>query len=269
MVLDFDAIDDLARAVQLDRLRNHQPTKHVARSLAPLAELVMCKDVSTKKLVEEGWLDVSEVNHLHECLTDEVNGWTVHGPKNFGLLNTEQHPFAEGDPLYTSFMLAIQKAVEITGFTASTGRKLAGAVQELESNIHEHSQRPSSGFLAFNATNDMFEVVIADRGIGVLESFRGTAAFENIETPGDALKLATTKGVSRLADEARGFGFNQLFVALAGMSGYVRFHSDDFCLSLNGTPDLESHYEVKEKAELKGFFTSLQLPRSPQRLTDS
>jgi anti-sigma regulatory factor (Ser/Thr protein kinase) len=67
--------------------------------------------------------------------------------------------------------------------------QFAAAVGELYSNIYDRSAAPATGLVAFRAVPNRFEFVVADRGIGVLESLRSCTTYSGLSGHGEALRL--------------------------------------------------------------------------------
>jgi hypothetical protein len=75
---------------------------------------------------------------------------------------------------------------------------------------------------------------VADLGRGVLASLRSSPKFEYLANSRDALRLALCDGVSRLG-QGNGYGFHQVFKALANQFGTLRFRTGNVCIVMDGT----------------------------------
>ena len=112
-------------------------------------------------------------------------------------------------------MLAARAGAEAAGFSTPVAQSLAAAIRELESNIHEHSERPASGILAFQSRPSLFEFVVADSGVGVLATLREAEEFSNLTDHGLAMHAALQQNVSRHGrSSGHGNGFRDLFLGL-------------------------------------------------------
>src|SRR5205807_7484653 len=121
--------------------------------------------------------------------------------------------------------------------------------------IHEHSAAPSSGIVAFHAKPGMFEFVVADRGIGILNSLRGCPAFVNLDDHGLAIQTAMTDGTSRFGeDSGRGHGFRPMFLGLANLRGSLRFRLGDHALIILGTRPSFSFAQLALLPLIDGLF---------------
>jgi anti-sigma regulatory factor (Ser/Thr protein kinase) len=87
------------------------------------------------------------------------------------------------------FSIAAERAAVTAGFPKRIAVQLAAAIGEMEGNIYEHSRLSKSGILVFRGTPGVFEFVVADRGIGVLDSLRSCAEYSKLLDHGDALSL--------------------------------------------------------------------------------
>ena len=132
-------------------------------------------------------------------------------------------------------------------------------MKELESNIHEHADASETGILAYRAEPGAFEFVVADRGIGILNSLRRNADFAVLPDEGKALEAALADGVSRYGSSSnRGYGFRPIFTGLMNLHGQLRFRSGDHAITMDGvSPELATS-RLTQKAPLDGFFASVR-----------
>jgi hypothetical protein len=160
-------------------------------------------------------------------------------------------------------MDAQRAARDVAGLPGSTPGQLVAAMEELENNIHEHSEAPDTGILAFRATPAVFEFVAADRGIGILRSLQRCSIFADLDDHGRAIQAAISDGTSRFgSDSRRGYGFRPIFLGLANLQGSLRFRSGDHALLIDGTsPDLKTA-QLAQKPMLDGFLASVQCQAS-------
>src|SRR5262249_1636164 len=132
------------------------------------------------------------------------------------------------------------------------------AAREFVCNIFEHSGSPSTGIAAYAANSNEFELVLADRGIGVLESLRTSPEFQGLRDSGEALQAAMTDGVSRYgANSGHGLGFRPLFRGLLNLSSSLRFRSGDHALTINGLGPTLAQARIRQKVQLQGFVISI------------
>jgi hypothetical protein len=159
----------------------------------------------------------------------------------------------------TQFLLRAQQAARtISKLPGNLPGQMAAAIQELEANIQEHSGAVPTGVLVYRATSNVFEFVVADRGVGLLSSLRSSPRYSGLIDHGISLELALTDGISRHNDSGRGHGFRPIFQGLSDLNGYLRFRSGDHALVMDGTtPDLATA-QIAQKPTIDGFFASVR-----------
>jgi len=154
-------------------------------------------------------------------------------PFDFVHLPTSEEGFAS--PGWVTFQSRMMFAAGAHGFSKAQAAALAGAMGEMASNAFEHSQRPRTAIAAFHTSQEVFEFVVADAGVGAAASLRTCPEFGHIHDPGEALVLCISEGISRHGREAtRGFGFQVLFARLADLNARVRIRSDNQVIDLRG-----------------------------------
>ncbi|MCU1295173.1 MAG: hypothetical protein JWP08_4023, partial [Bryobacterales bacterium] len=112
---------------------------------------------------------------------------------------------------------------------------------------------------AYSSHSDGFEFVVADAGIGVLESLRQNPQFGDLSDSGAALCTAMQDGVSSIVNQGnRGYGIGLLFRKLAGHGGDVRFRSGDHALTVRGNSlSLNGNAEIAQRAATPGLAVSI------------
>lgn len=144
------------------------------------------------------------------------------------------------------------------GFSNDHSGKFLAAIDELWSNVVDHSQRSDTGYIAFSLEPCRFEFVVADFGVGVLASLKSNPAYAHLTDHGRAIELILSEGVSRYYTEnGHGFGFRPLFVGLANIARGLRFRSGDHCREVIRTGDGPPSSRTYELARLPGFFCSV------------
>src|ERR1043165_4770051 len=168
--LTFAVVDDLVGAHARGRLNRTEPTIHFAiAAVGPLIELAFeSNDGRVGPLLASPWLDHITQTDLRAALRGPQNVWFDPNRRR-GFLRTVYDPRdPANDVTRTDFLVAARVAAETAGLPKPLALTLAAAIREMESNIHEHSERPESGLLAFQARQSGFEFVAADAGCGVL-----------------------------------------------------------------------------------------------------
>jgi hypothetical protein len=161
------------------------------------------------------------------------------------------------DPQWMAFCKRLMDAGVKAGLTKNFSQGLVGTLEEMTSNVMEHSECARSGLTGYRWVPGEFEYVVADRGIGVLSSLRNHPDYSWLEDAGEALEVAVCDGESRHGRDAhRGTGFHYLLYNIASRDSYLRFRSGDHCYSIDGTvqPILRKTYPCPP---IEGFLISL------------
>ncbi len=257
-ILDFCALDDIAFAVERGRLNEHALPLLKARNIGPLLEL---SQLSKRRVlpspISAVWLHLDSLGSLFKRLEDGRSLWICPQTRRIGFLRT-MSTLPQNETARISFGLAVQQAAELADFPRQIARQLTAALLELHDNIYEHSQASKTGMAAFQSHKGMFEFVVVDSGIGILDSLRTYPDYAELNDHGKALQLALTEGISRYGPHStRGYGFRPLFVGLANRYGTLRFRSGDHALLIDGkNPSLISA-RLAQKPLIQGFLVSV------------
>lgn len=259
--LTFEVADDVLAAVDRGRLaRDSVQSLVVASEIGPALELAFALDEeSSNGLYNLPCSTGPSLAPFAQAITANRPFWAPRAGNWVGFYRTLHTPETREEKFHAYFRARAQQAAEASGFPRRTAQAFAGAMGEIEGNIYEHSGLHSSGIVAFQGGPGVFTFVVGDGGMGVLSSLRHSPQFRALDDHGDALRLALTDGVSRLADAdpARGMGFHDLFVGLASLRGRLRFATGDHALVINGqSPSLAAHRLV-QKASGRGFVVSV------------
>jgi hypothetical protein len=252
--LSFGLVDDLALANSTGKKRVYcMPERAAASDLGPLIELAWhgkaVWQVESKRL--------SGFEELIGSLKSSVPVW-VSNDKRVGFLRVRRGIDDTLNSRWVSYCLSVQHAFQSVGTHKHTAQQMIGAIQELEENIHLHSDAPRTGLVAHWCHEKAFEFVIADRGIGILASLTKRADFAKMSDHGIALRTALQDGNSSLGPEREGVGFHDLFVGLANHSAKLRFRSGDHALVIDGTSPKLAEAQLIQLARLKGFVVSVR-----------
>jgi hypothetical protein len=192
------------------------------------------------------------------ALQENRERWVSSDDRRMGFIRAVRRG-PDGDNWLTAFLMDAQRAArDVACLPGTTPGQLAAAMEELENNIHEHSDAADTGILAFRAARGVFEFVAADRGLGILTSLQRCSLYAALSDHGKALQSALTDGTSRFgSDSRRGHGFRPIFVGLVNLHGSLRFRSGDHALLMDGTsPDLTTA-QIAQKPPMDGFFASI------------
>jgi hypothetical protein len=253
----FSELDGLAFAAERGLLGAELPRMD-ASEIGPIFELgLLAKSGLMSWPGESGWLLLNGTSSLIAGLAKRKHLWTCPKTRAMGLYRTYATA-PHDESLWIEFGVAAQYCASQAGFSRDEGAQLVGAIGEMQSNIYEHSKAPATGIVAFRGAPGVFEFVLADRGIGVLESLRGCSEYSNLTSYGQALQMTLTEGVSRHGSSCgRGLGFRPLFRGLSNLSGSLRFRSGDYALTIEGKSPGIIPAKLWQKPPLNGFFASV------------
>lgn len=235
-----------------------------ARRLGPVLEATHLS--AGGLLPTHPWRAMSaSVAGLLAALDDKHGFWSGPGDlEETGFVRTERWGERYETRLTTLLMRAKRAGQRVSGLSAQVSGQLAGAMGELESNIHEHAESPETGVVAYRAEADAFEFVVADQGVGILASLRTNAEYAGLADAGVALRAALTEGVSRHGTgSGRGFGFKPIFTGLMDLYAELRFRSGDHAVTMDGIGPVVATARTSEKAPLMGFFASVRCHGRP------
>jgi hypothetical protein len=258
--LTFAAVDELGFAAGRGLLdENHLLSGYAPRRLGPLLELISLADagllpatVLTTSLAANG------ASPFIEAIRNNREHWLSPENRRMGFIKTVRSG-TDHNTMLTSFLMDAQRAArDVARLPGTTPGQMAAAMEELENNIHEHSDADATGILAFRAARGEFEFVVADRGIGVLSSLRKCSLYASLTDHGAALESALKDGTSRFGlDSNRGHGYRPLFIGLVNLHGSLRFRTGDHALLMDGTsPDL-ARAQLAQKPTIAGLFVSV------------
>lgn len=164
-----------------------------------------------------------------------TSGWSLtNGSVNpseaeFFVLNTEAE--YEGHD-YRLFETRWARAAETIGLRA-TQSSMQLAMTAMTENVILHAESPVGLLVGYRMLETAVLFTVADLGRGVLGSLRTNPDYQNLQHPREALRLALQEGVSRLGT-GNGFGFRNLFRALASQNGTLRFRTGNVCITMDG-----------------------------------
>jgi len=213
-------VDDITLSIQSKALDAANLPRVTAEDLGPLIELKQ-----TGLIDRPGdWLHAGRHASLLYGLANGGKWFNAAGRQGFVSVNAIKDDCTN----WTDFAMRAKRAAVESGFADDSAGQLVAAIGELHANILEHSEHEYSGYLVFDATPNRFEFVVADAGVGVLQSLRTHPHFAYVKDSGTALELALSEGVSRFYDvKDRGRGFRPIFIGLANTSNHLRFRSAD------------------------------------------
>ncbi len=261
---DVDGLGFAASASELDA--ELAPVSYAPQTLGPLLEFLHLDAGRRLPKHPQGksWLANNGAAPLISALKRGDELWTSPHDRRMGFIRAHRAAATSGNSLISFLMNAATAARDISGLPGTVPRQLAAAMQELENNIHEHSEAPETGILAFRAAPGVFEFAASDRGIGILESLKRCPDYASLPDAGKALEAALTDGTSRFGpDSRRGHGFRPIFIGLVNLNGALRFRSGDHALIMDGTTPTLSMAQLQQKPSIDGFFASVRCNVAP------
>ena len=256
--LQFRDVDELAFASARGKLcRAGPPTIYMAQRLGPLMELLHLS-AGGKLPYPKKWLAVNSTTSFVDALGQARDSWISSVDHHVGFIRA-LHCANAGNKVTTFLMKAQRASRQISGLPKAISSQLVAAMQELENNIHEHSDASATGILAYKAEPGAFEFVVGDHGVGILGSLRRSTAYSDLTDEGKALETGLAEGVSRHGPNSNhGYGFRPIFVGLANLYGELRFRSGDHAMMLDGTNPVLATARISQKAPIDGFFASVR-----------
>jgi hypothetical protein len=176
-------------------------------------------------------------------------------PAEFLALRTEADLRGEGWDLFAGRFEASARSV---GFPFDAAARLQMALYEMTENAVIHAEAPEV-LVGFHASQGKALFCVADVGIGVLASLRKNTAFSGLKLHNEAIRAALQDGAtSRCSEEGGGgFGFRQVFTALADQWGSLRFRSGEGCVTMEGTDCDANQGSITHPPALPGFQVSI------------
>lgn len=251
--LDFKAVDDIALAMALGRSGGAVTDVLRPASLGPYIELLTF--AMGRPDERSGLARRVDATGLVEFRAAFRGGCATWKDSRSGFMRCAAIQAPMSQPT-VDFFRSMETAARECDFAPTTAKQMVAALREMEDNIHRHSERPTSGLVAYRCAPGELEFVASDRGIGALQSLRSNPDYAHITDSGEALQLAISEGVSRLG-HGNGFGFRNLFVGLANLNGNLRFRSGSSSLEIHGRSPSPQNTSVSQRASTAGFTITI------------
>ena len=178
-------------------------------------------------------------------------------PNKFEFMRGYQTEAEVDDLRWMTFCKRLENAASSAGLGDSFAKALTGTVEEMASNVLEHSEHAETSVVGYRWSQTEFEYVVADNGIGVLESLRKNSYYSYLEDSGKALETSIQEGESRYGHNVgHGLGFRDLLNNIASRNSYLRFRSGDYALVIDGTQS-PPIWETRTCLRMDGFLVSL------------
>ena len=223
--------------------------------LGPLIELAIARAASPAAFASvntEGQIFEAIDGALHD---QRISGHRAHECQGAIPLGTN----GSGADVLTQWQLRLQTAATENGWPRQFSATVVGVLGELVDNIGEHADGPTMALAAFRVTPRTLEIVAADAGIGALSSLRRNPRYANLVDAAAALNAIVYDGATRHPDGSNhGHGIKQVFRALVGRNGYLRFRSGDHSLALGSDGPIDrGHLESRSEFPLPGFCVNV------------
>jgi hypothetical protein len=155
------------------------------------------------------------------------------------------------------FEIRFNRSAQSVGISPSVSDQLQVALHEMLENAVIHSEAAVSPIAGYAVGEGRAHFCVADVGIGVLKSLRQCGDFGHLRLHTHAIRTALHDGNSRFGKQRGGFGFREVFKALAAQWGDLRFRSGEGCISMNGQ-DLNADVGTERfPPSLPGFQVSV------------
>jgi hypothetical protein len=161
--------------------------------------------------------------HLKSVDTQEAEFYVLEGDE------------ASAEPAWEDFQIRFVRSAVASGFTRTIANGLSAALQEMADNACLHARSPAGALVGYHVPPGAALFCVVDVGIGVLESLRSHHDYAHLQLHRDALLTALQDGASRFGRGQGGYGFRQVFKALADQYGQLRFRSGQGCICMAGT----------------------------------
>lgn len=157
-------------------------------------------------------------------------------PRAVEFCRAPRDPEETDDPAWAAFLIRMERAGVRAGLARTFAQALVGTCGEMADNVLLHSGSPGTGLVGYRWAAREFEYVVADAGVGVLESLRTNPRYSWLADSGQALETAVADGETRYGSgSGHGLGFSDLTHNIASRGSYLRFRSGDHAHVLDGT----------------------------------
>lgn len=178
------------------------------------------------------------------------------GPCSFEFMTFASEEEVAGDDAEL-FKSRFWKSARHVGFANSVARFLAVGLHEMMTNAVQHASSAVPMLAGYAVYAKTAQFAVADVGQGVLAALRSSPKFEQVRLHADAIRLAIQPGVTSDPSGNGGFGFRDIFQALAEQWGFMRFRSGEACVVADGTGLDSQAGESRPVPPLAGFQVSV------------
>ena len=249
--LDFEHLDNIAYGIARERFAPSALPAIEAQMLGPVIEsLSLAEFWNAPDFRDLTWYSKGTFGAIIDDIQAQKTRSQMTGVKT-GWICADQ--IFDGTH-WTGFHMRVSSAIKSGGFDDHTKAGVVAMLKEFRSNIADHADRNDGCLAAFHSSEGAFEVMVADRGRGVLQSLRENPNYADLMDAGVALRQSVTDGVSRHADPLRGHGFRDLFHGLANRFSHIRLRSGDHALEIFRNASNPPIERVSQKTNIPGLF---------------
>ncbi len=176
--------------------------------------------------------------------------------------NGEVHEIPSGDgwepgDSFLMFQERFKTAMVNSGAPSRFAHGVVGALNEMASNAIEYAQSPVPPVATFEVTTHGWSFSVTDVGVGVLATLQRNPSYQSLNSEVRALQTAIRDGVSATAHAGRGFGFTQVFKALADRACTIRFRTVGALATWDGVSPAAQHLKMSPMPKRAGFHVAV------------
>ena len=203
-------------------------------------------------------LETRELDYVLKLSSfEQANHDLTIGARSVEFLRSPQNKEQFTGRSWQAFRMRMQDAAKKAGLSLKFAQGLVATLDDMANNAADHSENPSSAIVGYKWTAGSFEYVVADAGIGVLQSLRTASEYSFVSDSGEALDIAIRSGESRYGKESgHGLGFDHLVLNIANRNSCLRFRSGDFSLTLDGLTQPTTQV-IRPCSDLQGFLIAV------------
>jgi hypothetical protein len=263
MEIGFEELDELSFVLAKGNQLSMRPAHLRAKNLGTLIELEWLRGAGLHLPTLDDFVPTRRLQLFQTTLAGNRTASFTGEEACSWLIRSYWDESDDPDDWFDFCQALQQAAIATTRLPRKNAQELVAATRELVANIFVHSNSSFTGIAGFAAAKNTLEIVVADKGIGVLDSLKTSTEFKSLRDSGEALQEALTDGSSRFGrTSGHGGGFRALFRGLVNISSSLRFRSGDHALSIIGTnPGLASG-RISQKIQLPGFIVHISCTTS-------
>lgn len=251
-IFTFQALDDLVDSYH--GYGSLPDFKYHPRDIGPLLEL---EHSIKSQLIPPEAREYVMSSARNPVLLGESSYW-ISSSAQYAMMLLNEDELIDESQLDTFTYNVRQSAYKHTSLDKITSSHLGAFVDEMVSNVREHSGSISTGSIAFAARPRSFEIVVSDRGRGILKSLKENAAHAHLKTEGQAMFEALKEGTSRIPRSDHGLGFRPMLLGVARLHSSIRMRSGDAALVMSGTAVAPIESQISNKQPSQGFLISVK-----------